>query len=231
MAVAERRCRPAASWICRGRAAGRPVLSRSDRQIPATLSGFRREDRLPLRPRHDGARHPGASARTAWHRGVAGPGQHGDGCHAGAGLAITSLPARKGRSARRLTTPNRATMLSPGEFGLSSFRTCIWIGVAEYLHAGRQGSSSVGHVACGREIGRFRTGDGPPGQRTTRASRRELADIRQKLGYPKPAISEHCPTDDLRTTTLAELDDKMGSSPDGLSQAGAERRIAHYGAE
>jgi H+-transporting ATPase len=41
---------------------------------------------------------------------------------------------------------------------------------------------------------------------------------------PKPA-----PKDDLKSLPLAEVEDKLGSSPDGLTQAEAEKRLAKYG--
>jgi len=42
---------------------------------------------------------------------------------------------------------------------------------------------------------------------------------------PKPA-----PKDDLQTLPLAEVEKKLGSSPDGLTQADAEKRLIKYGA-
>jgi H+-transporting ATPase len=35
--------------------------------------------------------------------------------------------------------------------------------------------------------------------------------------------------DDLKSLPLAEVEEKLGSSPDGLSQAEAEKRLTQYG--
>lgn len=37
------------------------------------------------------------------------------------------------------------------------------------------------------------------------------------------------PKDDLKTLPLAEVERKLGSSPDGLSQAEAAKRLTQYG--
>ena len=43
---------------------------------------------------------------------------------------------------------------------------------------------------------------------------------------PKPAPSVK---DDLKTLPLAEVEKKLGSSPEGLTQAEAQKRLTHYG--
>ena len=53
-------------------------------------------------------------------------------------------------------------------------------------------------------------------------SAHELVDItKPRL---KPNVKE-----DLKTLPLAEVEKKLGSSPDGLSQSEAEKRLAQYG--
>jgi len=51
--------------------------------------------------------------------------------------------------------------------------------------------------------------------------------------HPKPAKSEPAPTpdakDDLKSLPLAEVEKKLGSSPDGLTQAEAGKRLTQYG--
>ncbi|MGD1087050.1 MAG: HAD-IC family P-type ATPase, partial [Verrucomicrobiota bacterium] len=45
---------------------------------------------------------------------------------------------------------------------------------------------------------------------------------------PKPAVKAD-PKDDLKTLPLAEVEIKLGSSPDGLTQAEAQKRLTQYG--
>jgi H+-transporting ATPase len=45
-----------------------------------------------------------------------------------------------------------------------------------------------------------------------------------KAPEPKPGAK-----DDLKSLPMPELQAKLGSSPDGLTQAEVERRLAHYG--
>ena len=45
---------------------------------------------------------------------------------------------------------------------------------------------------------------------------------------PKPGSAPDA-KDDLKTLPLAEVEKKLGSSPDGLSQAEAEKRLKQYG--
>ncbi len=47
-------------------------------------------------------------------------------------------------------------------------------------------------------------------------------------GAPKPGSKPDAP-DDLKTLPLAEVEKKLGSSPDGLSQDEAKKRLAQYG--
>ena len=49
-----------------------------------------------------------------------------------------------------------------------------------------------------------------------------------KAPAPKSA-SKPDPKDDLKTLPLAEVEKRLGSSPDGISQAEAEKRLAQYG--
>ena len=50
---------------------------------------------------------------------------------------------------------------------------------------------------------------------------------------PKASGSKPCPQpdpkDDLKTMPLAEVEKKLASSPDGLAEAEAKKRLAHYG--
>ena len=56
-----------------------------------------------------------------------------------------------------------------------------------------------------------------------------------KVAEPKPGAPDSKPgskpntKDDLKTMPLAELEKKLGSSPDGLSQAEAQKRLTEYG--
>jgi len=52
--------------------------------------------------------------------------------------------------------------------------------------------------------------------------------IRHKPGAGKPG-SQSTAKDDLKTLPLAELEKKLGSSPEGLTQAEARKRLTHYG--
>ena len=49
-----------------------------------------------------------------------------------------------------------------------------------------------------------------------------------KPKYTAPAVKP-APQDDLKTLPLAEVEKKLGSSPDGLTQAEAQKRLAQYG--
>ena len=49
-----------------------------------------------------------------------------------------------------------------------------------------------------------------------------------KAPEPKPGSKPEA-KDDLKSLPLAEVEKKLGSSPDGLSQAEAEKRLAQYG--
>ena len=44
----------------------------------------------------------------------------------------------------------------------------------------------------------------------------------------KPASTPN-PTDDLKSLPMPELQAKLGSSPDGLTQAEAQKRLTQYG--
>jgi H+-transporting ATPase len=49
------------------------------------------------------------------------------------------------------------------------------------------------------------------------------------IDQPKAPESKTDPKDDLKTLPLAEVEKRLGSSPDGLSQAEAQKRLAQYG--
>ena len=49
-----------------------------------------------------------------------------------------------------------------------------------------------------------------------------------KAPAAKPGLKPD-PRDDLKSLPLAEVEEKLGSSPDGLSQAEAQKRLAQYG--
>ena len=50
------------------------------------------------------------------------------------------------------------------------------------------------------------------------------ADKSEAKPRPKPE-----PKDDLKTLPMSEVEKKLGSSPDGLSQAEAQKRLTQYG--
>jgi H+-transporting ATPase len=52
--------------------------------------------------------------------------------------------------------------------------------------------------------------------------------IRHKPGAGKPG-SQSTAKDDLKTLPLAEVEKKLGSSPEGLTQAEAQKRLTQYG--
>ena len=49
-----------------------------------------------------------------------------------------------------------------------------------------------------------------------------------KIPVPKPGSKPEA-KDDLKSMPMPELQAKLGSSPDGLSQAEAQKRLAQYG--
>src|SRR5580700_8145329 len=58
------------------------------------------------------------------------------------------------------------------------------------------------------------------------------SDDRPKAGDSKPgpkAAAKPDPKDDLKTLPLPEVEKRLGSSPDGLSQAEAQKRLTQYG--
>lgn len=89
---------------------GRDLRSEADRQIPAALSRFRRQDHLHVRARHDGARDPRPSGGALRHRRVAGPdfGRHRR--RPGGSGRVAERAARRSLDQRRLS-PDRRTDL------------------------------------------------------------------------------------------------------------------------
>src|SRR6202158_5036765 len=53
--------------------------------------------------------------------------------------------------------------------------------------------------------------------------------MKPSAGHPIPPKSTAVATDDLQTLPLAEVEKKLGSSPDGLTQAEAQKRLTRYG--
>ena len=45
----------------------------------------------------------------------------------------------------------------------------------------------------------------------------------------KPQANESKAKDDLKSIPIKELEQKLGSSPDGLTQAEAQKRLTQYG--
>ena len=56
----------------------------------------------------------------------------------------------------------------------------------------------------------------------------DITAVQPKAPDPKPG-SKPDAKDDLKSLPLAEVEKKLGSSPDGLSQAEAEKRLTQYG--
>jgi len=55
--------------------------------------------------------------------------------------------------------------------------------------------------------------------------------VTANIPQPQPTASESKPEskDDFKSLPLPELEKKLGSSPDGLTQAEAEKRLTQYG--
>jgi H+-transporting ATPase len=53
--------------------------------------------------------------------------------------------------------------------------------------------------------------------------------MKHNIDQPKAPESKPNPKDDLKSLPMPELQTKLGSSPDGLSQAEAQKRLAQYG--
>ena len=56
---------------------------------------------------------------------------------------------------------------------------------------------------------------------------KRVADQAQAPGSTADSVPH--PKDDLKSLPLADVETKLGSSPDGLSQAEAQKRLAQYG--
>src|SRR5271165_7409757 len=74
----------------------------------------------------------------------------------------------------------------------------------------------------------------PHGTQTrTWQRRKELRSMKAHTDQPKARGSEADPKpeakDNLQTLPLSEVEKKLGSSPDGLTQAEAQKRLAQYG--
>ena len=57
----------------------------------------------------------------------------------------------------------------------------------------------------------------------------KLPAMKSNTEQPKAPESKPNAKDDLKTLPMPELEKKLGSSPDGLSQAEAEKRLTQYG--
>ena len=58
------------------------------------------------------------------------------------------------------------------------------------------------------------------------------AEPKPKAPEPKPGSKPNAKPDakdDLKTLPMAEVEKKLGSSPDGLTQAEAQKRLTQYG--
>src|SRR6202451_478590 len=53
--------------------------------------------------------------------------------------------------------------------------------------------------------------------------------MKPNAGHPIPPKSRDVATDNLKSLPLPEVEKKLGSSPDGLTQAEAEKRLTQYG--
>jgi H+-transporting ATPase len=56
-----------------------------------------------------------------------------------------------------------------------------------------------------------------------------IPTMKPSAGHPIPPKSKAVATDDLKTLSLPEVEKKLGSSPNGLTQAEAQKRLTQYG--
>src|ERR1700734_4370574 len=56
-----------------------------------------------------------------------------------------------------------------------------------------------------------------------------IPTMKPSAGHPIPSTLKAVATDDLKTLPLAEVEKKLESSPDGLTQAEARKRLIQYG--
>jgi hypothetical protein len=94
---------------------------------------------------------------------------------------------------------------------------------------GEKGSATNPSLAC--VLGR--RGDVPTGDPDLRVLRRSIIFMATQMANPKPpaASPEAKPVsqDDLQKLPMAEVEKRLGSSPDGLTEAEAKRRLVQYG--
>jgi H+-transporting ATPase len=72
---------------------------------------------------------------------------------------------------------------------------------------------------------------------TPTLSRWKAPDMKSTAVRPEPSLSKpdsnsgsnHDAKDDLKTLPMAEVEKKLGSSPEGLTQAEAQKRLKQYG--
>src|SRR6202161_301153 len=56
-----------------------------------------------------------------------------------------------------------------------------------------------------------------------------IPKMKPSAGHPIPSTLKAATTDDFKSLPLCEVEKKLDSSPDGLTQAEAQKRLAQYG--